>query len=249
MRLFYIIILLICFPSVVFSQESMSRISLGLFFSPIQSYLTVDNKIASEERYYIKLSTLEYNYSSKTSFSTGGIIVMYKINEKLSIESGLSLVNRGFRVIINAYHEMPYLIAADSTLFKRSAATIAYHFLDLPLSVNHSIEKTPRYQTDFTIGISIGYILKSYSFGWSTFVNDSSFYFKEPMDIISHSKQKRFNLSITGGIRWQIKVFEQINFMVEPYFNYLVSVMNKSPESKKMRYLNIGLGLGIIYEL
>ena len=42
-------------------------------------------------------------------------MVIYKIKEKLSIESGLSLVNRGFRVMINAYHDMPYLIAADSS--------------------------------------------------------------------------------------------------------------------------------------
>lgn len=176
-------------------------------------------------------------------------MVIYKINEKLSIESGLSLVNRGFRVMINAYHDMPYLIAADSSsLFKRSDVAIAYQFLDIPLSVNYSIEKTPRYQTDLTIGISVSYILKSCTYGWSTFVNDSSFYFKEPSDLVSHSIQERFNLSITGGIRWQLKVFEQINFMIEPYFNYLVSVMNKSPASQKMRYLNIGLGVGIIYE-
>lgn len=207
-----------------YCQESKNRLNIEVFYQP---NITIK---------YDKHENEKPNYGYKV-----GIGIGYKLNEKASLNSGISYANKGFSVNIS---DSPlYPDAIPDPLFPNKIIDINnYYFLSIPLVFKYYIIEVNKLK----IGASAGIYNELYLSGKTK----TELFFEDNTTSTSNSigLSRKFNMSAVIGLNFNYSLSNNLSFVVEPNYDATLFNYNKS-QSWKLKFWDLGLKVGMSFNL
>lgn len=229
-------------PTVLHGQDTTTtknrKFFIGVNFSPDYCYRYItknDNSIANDQ--WTRIKNLEDSIYKPTFGYTTGLNLVYRIKQRLSVETGIQYSRKGYKTI-------PILTVYDFNLNPEKATNYIYfHYLDIPLKANLSFLKS-KLQIVTSFGTVLNYLLQVSS---RTVPETPTASFQTQTHISKYSYNK-INLSptVSAGLKYNIN--DKINLRAEPTFSY--GLLNTDSKSYAFTHLwTTGLNLSFNYGL
>lgn len=209
-------LLLICFISVnLFSQDTISKISFGIQFTPHLSNL---NQNWNTE---LDLNRDHFDKQFKVGWTTG-VIFRYSVLKNLLIETGLNYSNKGYSEV--NYWDLSdsirdLAISMDGKYPEEWSSKYNTFFLDIPLSINYNFYSNRKLSCYGRLGFIMNhwfYSTSTYSVNYNDGTQETG-NVKSKYREIAESSSRRINLSsqaalglefnTKGDFRWIRTIF------------------------------------------
>ena len=233
----YFCTLLAFLPLTLFCANSDStktrKIEIGITYSPDYCYRTLKPDASSKWITDIR-DTLEI---PKLGYTLGANVV-YHLNKKISIESGLLFSDKGDKT-------KKYVLENSPTGELPINNTFIYHYfyLDIPLKANYYI-LTGKVKLFLTAGISTNVFLTKKEISILGYSNMDT---KKNSSTVN-SEYSRFNFAVIAGFGMNCKMANKLNLKLEPIYRRSITSITSNTPIKEYLY-SIGLNVGIYYNL
>ncbi|MBO9699846.1 MAG: PorT family protein [Sporocytophaga sp.] len=226
---FCLLLFLFIFNSILSKgQDDKKGLYIGITGSPDYCNLRVSG---SDKDFINSFNDMQ---SSKMSYS-GGIGLLYRINNLIAIESGLLYSNKGFTLKFITRTIDPDPLYPDGSTIKDR---YNFHYLDIPLKVNiYLLKKNVQL---FVSGGIAGNILLDVK--EVTKIQNRKYVFDNT------SYYKSFGVSMLASVGVDLPLSPKTSVRIEPIFRRSLTRANKDGEVKWYLY-NTGLNLGLYYKL
>jgi len=209
-------------------QNDKKGLYIGILGSPDYSNLNVSGK---DKGFINSFNDMK---SSKMSYS-GGIGLLYRINNLVAIESGLFYSNKGFTLKFILRTIEPDPLYPDGSTIKHR---YNFHYLDIPLKVNIYLLKK-NVQLFLSGGIAGNVLLNAKEV---TKIQNRKYAFSNT------SYYQSFGVSMLASVGVDLPLSSKTSVRIEPIFRRSITRANKDGEIKWYLY-NTGLNLGLYYKL
>ncbi len=233
MRKLFFLILFLPLLSVGQNQTNIkdAKFAVGLCFSP-EYFNTV---------YYTDYNGLidknnDTNSVSSFGFSAG-ISVLYKLNDKITIESGLSYYQTGYDVFKLAFplgNTYPFLPITTSYNM--------YKFISLPLKMNYFLINS-KLKLFVSAGIDANLLSEIKVYAIDMYENDK---IKERYYKVSKENYNTVNLQIIAGFGADYDLNKHFKLRIEPFFRRSVNSVSNT-EIRNYMY-SAGANMGVYYK-
>lgn len=206
---------------------------LGVSFSPDYCFRYLKGDASSQSTIHFR-DSMEY---AKFGFTTG-LIIIYDLNQKIKIETGLLFSDKGERskkyrnIISTGPPDQPYPI---NVYFINH-----YQYIDIPVKITYNIIGSK--STIFiSSGISSNLFFKDRSKGFME-MSDGSIRKRGGDSLIG---VKQLNFSLLAGIGLDYNIKNRFKIRIEPIYRYSFTPSNNK-QPKSFLY-SFGTNLGIFY--
>jgi len=218
--------------------EDKSGFSLGLVISPELSYRSYSLTTKGKEHDYLVNYGLPWRDSLESSkFSPSiGLAVLYNINKKVLIESGVYYANKGYKI------DHMFITTQSGTTIREAKITYNYKYVDIPFKVNFNIidKKVKLFLSGGVIAnILINLNTRLEEEGWPAQEN-SSRDFSSP-----------FNVSLVAGVGIDYDISNKIVLRLQPQYQRFITSADNSPSTDFLKeYLySYSVNFGVFYKL
>lgn len=207
--------------------------ALGLIFSPDYCYRTLKpnssgNWIAD---YRDTLEIPKYGY-------TIGIIMLFKLNNRINLEIGLQFSNKGEKTKQWDLHPFQ----PDPAIPKKIKFTYSYLYLDIPIKINYNL-MNKRFKVFISPGISTNIFIAYNSTSFLEYEDGNT----GKISSTSFSGFTRVNIAILAGLGLDYGLTKNLNFRLEPIYRQSITSIIDAPI--KAYLYSFGINTGIYYKL
>ena len=212
-----------------------TKFAVGLCFSPeyfnTVFYTNLDGFIDNID---------DTNNVSKLGFSAG-ISVLYKLNDKFTIESGLSYYQSGWEDWEAIFRLFRPLEPGDP-MYTYSALYYKYKFISLPLKMNYFFINS-KLKLFASAGIVVNYLSETNVHAYEFYTNDLiiEIYYK-----MSKEYFNSFNFQFIAGFGADYDLNKHFKLRIEPYFRRSLNSVSNT-QIKNYMY-SAGANLGVYYK-
>ena len=223
-----ILLFFFCLSSITYAQNER-RITFNFHLTPKLSFSK------SESRFEIPDYPISQQNVLKIDFSSG-ILMNYKISEKVFIASGLLYSRDGFKTKTEIYDTM--LIKKN---FKESIGWYHFHFINIPTYVKYAFSNNKKYKLLIQSGLEYNYLL-SINSKHKDFINDhvETWTTKEDFE-----ETRRHNMSASFGFIFNTHFSNNIGLNIGPTFEIMLLDLLEGPD--KMHLWNLGFSFETFY--
>ena len=198
-----------------FAQESESlkesRFSMGLSFSPDYTYRTLIALPSS--RVSSGVISLRNDLESPRLGFTVGALVLMRLNERISLETGIKYSDKGEKIDdLQLTYATPDPSAPDKATF-----IYKYQYLDVPFKVNYSLT-TGRFEFFLSAGASLNLFVRSQSVARFSYADKEKI--ETTQDYVSLN---RFNISGIIGVGFNYELLPKLHLRFEPEFLHFLT--------------------------
>jgi len=207
---FFFLIFYVCLSS--FAQETR-KLTLEIDFSPKASF-------KSSQFPYEFSSELIHDYEKPKLDLVTGLIINYYITEKITLSSGITYTQRGYK-LITKYDPIFIDQMQDAKLKEfpyKVESKYSFEYIDLPLNLIYSFFKKNNYVFYINTGLIYNRFINVYS-KHKEYYNDSIE--KRKVDEENYDQRKN-NLSLDFGIGLLYKISDRLHFRLEPSIDYMI---------------------------
>jgi len=235
-----ILAILTFFPLAINSQNldttKTKRIAIGLTFSLDYCYRTLkpDNsntgKLIADIRDSLEIP--KYGY-------TTGIIMLYKLNNRINLETGLKFSNKGYKT---KKTDLTWSQPDPSQPIKNTSIH-SYQYLDIPLKVNYIIINS-KLKLFLSAGVSANIFLTYKQTSIQEFSDGRTEKYASGLYYDNFSK---VNFALLAGFGINYDLNNKIRFRLEPIYRRSINSIIDAPI--KSYLYSAGLNVGIYYKL
>ena len=231
MKKIFTAILLLAMLSAVNAQNSSSRFSASVSYSP-----NFDSHISSGEQD----STIFIGEKTGKFGSTASALFNISINPKLELHTGLAFTNRGYSVRDEYYYIMCMILPDIWFPANKTKWEYRRYDLDIPIGVKYRLwEGSPRLYVSGGLSVNIKVASMDrmvYTYEWGDQIHT---YNNGGITEL----WSRVNLSAYSGFGLEMDITPAFKFFTEPRFEINLLPLDKETEMRKRLY-SIGLATG-----
>ena len=217
-----ILIFFFCASSITYAQNER-RITFNFNLTPKLSFEKTESRFEIPDDAMSQQNVLKIDLSS-------GILMNYKISEKLFIASGLLYSRDGFKTKTKGYD--PKLI---KNLFKESTGWYHFHFINIPAYVKYAFSNNQKYKLLIQSGLEYNYLL-SINSKHKDLINDhiETWTTKEDFE-----GTRRHNISASFSFVFNTLFSKNIGLNIGPTFEIMLLDQLEGPDN--IHLWNLGL--------
>src|SRR5688572_5813324 len=223
--------------------NSVSRLAVGFVFSPDHCYRSLKFDDASK---WIGDHRNEREIP-KFGFTTGASI-LYTLNKRVSLESGLLLSNKGEKLKEEFINNPEFYADANGVSPLSWRHTYHYLYLDVPTKINYYL-LTGKVKLFISAGISTNIFLTQLTKQEVKFSDGRTDVHKDfnnhPYDY--YTGFKRLNLVGLAGLGAEYNLSDNFHLRIEPIYRRSITPINNT--SIKSYLTSTGVNLGVYYKL
>lgn len=227
------IILLVCTSFTLFGgvldSASTRKFRVGLSYSADYCYRSLSTDPAYEWLVGLR-NDLE---SPKLGFTTG-LVINRRLNEKLSLESGLLYSNKGEKIKEIVFTNIVGEVTGSASV------TYSYNYIDVPVAVNF-VFRNEKVKMFMSGGISVNVFL-SYKSVTSIENNDGS---SDKSSSSSNDEFKPINFAALAGLGVEFGVSNKMDLRIQSIYRHSVTSVIDTP-IKQFPY-SFGLNIVLLY--
>ena len=211
-----------------------TKFAVGFCFSPEYSYRYLQTDIDSIK--FVKLIS-DTTETADFGFATG-ISVLYKLNSRFVIESGLLYSKKGYKNIatkLNAFDPNDPLIPQKISIY------YTYSYFSIPLKLNY-ILLDKRLKLYVSAGISANFFIKGRTKTESEYSGKTNITYLDA----DNDKFSKLNVELLAGLGADYDINRHFKLRLEPIFRRSLSPLSDS-DIKTYLYSG-GLNLGVYYK-
>jgi hypothetical protein len=212
-----------------------TKFAVGLCFSP-EYFNTVYNTVEG----FLENNDYDTNNVSSFGFSAG-ISVLYKLNDKFTIESGLSYYQTGWegREAIKLIY-IP--LDPGDPIYPNTTSYYKYKFISLPLKMNYFFING-KLKLFASAGFVVNYLSETNVHAYDLYKYDIIL---ERNNKVSNEYFNNFNFQIIAGLGADYDLNKHFKLRIEPYFRRSVNSVNNSMIKNYM--YSVGANMGVYYK-
>lgn len=211
-----------------------TKLAVGLCFSPEYSYRYLQTDIDSIK--FVKQIS-DTTETADFGFATG-ISVLYKLNSRFVIESGLLYSKKGYKNIatkLNAFNPNDPLIPQKISIY------YTYSYFSIPLKLNY-ILLDKRLKLYVSAGISANFSIKGRTKTESEYSSKTNIAYLDA----DNDKFSKLNIELLAGLGADYDINRYFKLRLEPIFRRSLSPLSDS-DIKTYLYSG-GLNFGVYYK-
>jgi len=208
-----------------FAQDSPSKISIALHYTPSFSFVNYRNDGGLETWLYEEI----IDDDVQKFVNPASLNLYYRLNSKIEIQAGVGYQQMGHRTKLYESH-------LTNDFLKLTQFFVSHHFISVPLRVNYIYKSF-----FFGIGTDLNFHLSSQEKQISTFIDGESVTETELNNV------GIFNPFICATVGYKIKMGQKVFMSFAPNVGIAPSYMFKKDVSINRRYWQAGLQVGLEY--
>jgi hypothetical protein len=219
---------------------SLKNTEIGVSFSPDYSGWLLHQPY-SDSSEFIGMNE-KYSFNKNYFGFTGGINFTQKINNSLSVESGILYSKKGEIVTLeerNIHPRYGYIYGEGYGFPYIAETTYKYHYLNVPLKLNYYFLKR-KFSAFISGGLSGDVFLNQ--------INSMKLVNEDGSSENKDEEEKtltRISLTSLIGFGIHYKITDMLSFRFEPILRYTINKLG----DKKVNPYSIGTNIGIFYQI
>ncbi len=227
-------LIIVVLPFLLIAQNAEKRFSIGVSFSPDYAYRVLKTDASHEW-----MLDVNNEYSSPILGYTSGLILKYRLNGKLALESGVKLLAKGEKMVVNKRDlvGIDTDVNYDMAVPDKSKTVYHYQYLGIPVKFNYYFLRT-KVQMFISSGISTDFFLSGKT--------KSVLEFKDRTEKETYDLDYDFNkINFTGlvGIGLETNIAQNLQFRCEPVCRYTFSPLVNAPLKEHLYSLGMNIVL------
>ena len=209
-----------------------TKFAVGLCFSP-EYFNTVYNSVEG----FLENNDYDTNNVSSFGFSAG-ISALYKLNDKFTVESGLSYYQTGW----DAFKLKFFYLEPGDPIYPNTVSYYKYKFISLPLKMNYFFING-KLKLFASAGIVVNYLSETNVHAYDLYKNDIII---ERNNKLSKEYYNNFHFQIIAGFGADYDLNKHFKLRIEPYFRRSVNSVSNT-QIKNYMY-SAGANMGVYYK-